>query len=275
MPSRSALGLLASASRTFALLRGRIAGSTRGWRWRRRSADALALEPIHHLLIVAGPHGSGKSTFLNLLAADSLPDDIKALMPPGAAGWVQTSLMKVFKPGEADAAAGGARARGLALHYNILRPHVRNLADYASDPSLRLIGLAEAVTVVTLRPPLPRLVSQFAARSAVQQAAAPWRTRARRAVVDRLYSLGRTLLPPPVQRILSIPSEHTHDLSGRFGRVVRLYHKPGWLEARYASWHAYLAATAAAGKKLRSLEVEPVETEATGPSFRLLGKARS
>lgn len=275
MPLRSASPFTASMSKSFASLRGRLLGSTRLRPWKRGPAHSLPLaQPIGHLLIVAGPHGSGKSTFLNLLAADALPDEIKALLPPGAGGWVQTSVMKVFKPADADAATGDAGARGVALHYNILRPHVRGLADYASDPSLKLIDLAEDVTVVTLRPPLPRLIAQFAARSAVQQAAAPWPTRARRAVVDQLYWFGRVALPTGLQRALSIPSERAHDLSGRFGRVVRLYQQPGWLEARYERWNAFVDTTAAAGKCLRILHVEPVETEGRKLSFQLLARNR-
>jgi hypothetical protein len=219
-----------------------------------RAASNLS-STFRHLLIVAGPHGSGKTTFLRQLRSNELADEIRSLLPEEANLWIQTSLRKVFD----ESSAGRIDEGGIALHYNILRPYIRKFASFEDDPILSIMGGAEHITVVTMHAPLQRLIDQFVARSIVEQAEAPASTRLRRFVVHRLRMAGPIAATPGGEK-----------LSGRYAKTLRLYETAGWLEARYRDWNMFVAKkTAAASTSIRPIHVEP-SPGAAGGNFKLM-----
>src|SRR5919106_4497067 len=107
---------------------------------------------MEHLLLVAGPGGGGKSTFMAMLAASRLPTEVQRLLPARAERWPQSGT---------DRSKRGLRslmARDrVVLHYDIAAP-ARRQESYARDPVLAGLTSARQVTVVEVRPPQDRLV---------------------------------------------------------------------------------------------------------------------
>jgi hypothetical protein len=222
---------------------------------------AGAAQHLKHVLLLAGPYGSGKTMLAAQIAAGVLPPDIAAILPAGADRWVETSGRKMFAAGAGDEARS---ADGLLLHYNLLRPPIHRIASYAADPLLRVLDLAAPATVLTLCLPLPRLLAQFVERSLQEQDTSSLRSRLRRGTVGRLVrrppanALAVKPEPPGVERLV-----------GRYRRVYGLYQQPGWLDDWYRRWEEFLASKTAAGRSLHTHWVEPLAGQKS-PSFRLV-----
>jgi energy-coupling factor transporter ATP-binding protein EcfA2 len=199
---------------------------------------------MEHLLLIVGPSGSGKSTFIAMLLASRLPPDVRQLLPAGAERWPKTS---------ADRSKRGLRAvsalENVILHYDIAGP-ARRRESYARDPVLAGLASARQVTVVEIRPPPDRLVNQFRSRSAAAEARwSWWRKRWRRSVLQPLLRVAGPL------RRKSKPA---------------LYLEPGWLEACYARWDAFIGETLTARDGAVLIRVEPRPGADGSPSFRLI-----
>jgi hypothetical protein len=202
---------------------------------------------MEHLLLIAGPSGGGKSTFIAMLLASRLPPEVRQLLPPGAERWPKTS---------ADRSKRGLRAVGalenVILHYDIAGP-ARRRESYAKDPVLAGLASARQVTVVEIRPPPDRLVNQFRSRSAAAEARwSWWRKRWRRSVPQALLHVVGPLLRNKV------PSKPV------------LYGQPGWLEECYARWDAFIGETLAARDGAMLIRVEPRPGADGSPSFRVI-----
>jgi len=199
---------------------------------------------MEHLLLIAGPSGSGKSTFIAMLFASRLPPEVRQLLPAGAERWPKTS---------ADRSKRGLRAvsalENVILHYDIAGP-ARRRESYAKDPVLAGLASARQVTVVEIRPPPDRLVNQFRSRSAAAEARwSWWRKRWRRSVLQPLLRVAGPLR--------------------RKSKPV-LYLEPGWLEACYARWDAFIGETLTARDGAMLIRVEPRPGADGSPSFRLI-----
>ena len=46
---------------------------------------------LKHLLVIAGPSGGGKTTFITQLVSAQLPDQVRAQLPYGAEEWAELS----------------------------------------------------------------------------------------------------------------------------------------------------------------------------------------
>jgi hypothetical protein len=227
--------------------------------WRSPAANVPAGT---RLLVVAGPYGAGKSKLAAEIAEGVLPEGIAELLPAEAPRWPQTSGRKAFsapRPAPDDASGG------LILHYNILRPALSRVSSYASDPILDALDLAGNAVVLTLRPPLPRLVKQFVERSLVEQADVSPYARLRRVVASAFGTRAAARNPPAVT---PEPAEAA-SLTGRYARVYRLYQEPGWLDGWYVRWADYLTAKEREDRvEVRWLE--PARPAAGGSSFRTI-----
>jgi hypothetical protein len=199
---------------------------------------------MEHLLLIVGPSGSGKSTFIAMLLASRLPPDVRQLLPAGAERWPKTS---------ADRSKRGLRAvsalENVILHYDIAGP-ARRRESYARDPVLAGLASARQVTVVEIRPPPDRLVNQFRSRSAAAEARwSWWRKRWRHSVLQPLLRVAGPLR--------------------RKSKPV-LYLEPGWLEACYARWDAFIGETLTARDGAVLIRIEPRPGADGSPSFRLI-----
>ena len=124
------------------------------------------------ILLISGPSGGGKSTFLRCLASGKLDDAIHRQLPPDAASWEVVEANDILK---GDLSTEECRqlleASGrLCLHYDILFIQGRGLTNHAADPSLTLLGEADRLWVVFISPDHPRVARQHRERRAAQLA---------------------------------------------------------------------------------------------------------
>ena len=77
------------------------------------------------LLVIAGPAGAGKSTFMRELAEGRLDPGIVKLLPSGAETWSRLTANDIDSRGRESLGLGHLKAAGLVVHYNTMRPFSR------------------------------------------------------------------------------------------------------------------------------------------------------
>jgi SAM-dependent methyltransferase len=205
---------------------------------------------IRHLLIVAGPTSSGKSTFLDHLSAGGLPENVTAHLPNGVEQWPQVTANRLRLVRGDEMALEKPVLDGLVLHYDILRPKTTGLGVYEGDQALDLISCAESLTVLTLRPSQDRLLKQLVDAEVLE--------REKSVKISRrglAHAMGRRVLeggPAVVGAALRIlPGFRGRDEVGRAAsrlmqarRLSRDYCAPHWLDGWYDRWSGYVNAVA-------------------------------
>ena len=116
---------------------------------------------IRHLLVVAGPTSSGKSTLIDRLPVDAA---LRSAMGLGDTNWVI--------PADRHAPLPKGPIDGLVLHYDLLRPHRRSMKTYSRDPRCDFLEVADNITVVTQMSP-PEVLRR---RLVASRKKAPWRS---------------------------------------------------------------------------------------------------
>ena len=215
---------------------------------------------IAHLLVVAGPPSSGKSTFLRDLASGRLPAEVTSALPAGAEDWAQTGGSRLLRgsPKSETDAEGREVWPGLALHYDMLRPFETSLTGYDDDPALSVLRTADHVVLVLIKPTIEQLARQMEARQSDYLSAGHRVKRVRRRL-SRL--LGRRRHPA------TLIYEGT-DTRQRKARLAALYRQPDFLPAWYRRWQHF--AEASAGSRLTStIVMEPAVIEGRS-SFRIV-----
>jgi SAM-dependent methyltransferase len=106
---------------------------------------------IGHLVVVAGPTSSGKSTLCARLREDAGMQQ-QFGMQPGSWPLVGSSEVPKMQPGRLDK---------LIFHYDFLRPSRTSIHSFDRDPSLDLLKVAEKVTILTVATPRRRLAEQL------------------------------------------------------------------------------------------------------------------
>ena len=213
----------------------------------RRVITGTGGRPVgNSILVVAGPGGAGKTTFIALLRSGALPGEIRDLLPDGVEGW-PAHMPGVFR----NPHGSGPPADSYVLHYDTTGPARKWGLDYAADQALAGLVTVQNVTVVDVRPTTETLIGQLEGRSAEANRRRGW--------AGRMWN--RSLL-----RSLLQPSKMLRR-SGRFQKPA-LYRQSGWLEQVYASWDAYLA-NLQTRTKLLLIRVEPAGW-GDSPSFRIV-----
>jgi SAM-dependent methyltransferase len=116
---------------------------------------------VDHLVVVAGPTSSGKTTLLERLNKDAT---LRGKLGMGDIDWVIPANQRTPLPvGSID---------GLVHHYDILRPHRRSIKTYARDPRCDFFEVADKITVVTMMSPSDVLRRRMVA----SRNKAPWRS---------------------------------------------------------------------------------------------------
>lgn len=103
--------------------------------------------PIKNFMLVCGPKGSGKSTFMRRLSASELPEVVGTLIPSGAENWVQLeSRGPFFFPYLMDISAQKS-IPGVVVHLDFTR--MLRGDDYW-DSLAALILRAQDILIITL-----------------------------------------------------------------------------------------------------------------------------
>lgn len=214
---------------------------------------------LKHLLVIAGPAGAGKSTFIRALSEGYLDAEIASVLPRGAEGWprMAASDIDLKRPQRMLRRLNGT---DLVLHYNTMRVQLRDFDDYTSDPVLEfLIRAAVTVAVVTLVPEPSVLLEQYQSRLALDDESEWWVStsplrklrRALRAAFRKRWGRQRAQLKP-----------------GHL-QLIELYKQPEALSQWLALWTAYLESLRRRGIA-DVIFVGPAPGEPGRPKFNLL-----
>ncbi|WP_162917178.1 hypothetical protein [Dongia deserti] len=115
-----------------------------------------------HALIVAGPSGAGKTSFVREFRAGRVPAHIRRHLPQGAETWPQFCCSR-HEEWEAfvveTEAAGGIP--GFILHYDITYKWYALKHQLWEDPLWPMLHRCEAATLVEIRPTQRRLLDQW------------------------------------------------------------------------------------------------------------------
>lgn len=202
---------------------------------------------LKHLLLVSGPSGAGKTTFLAQLLARQLPTELSVRLPAGAENWRVTN-------GKADGYAyrlwkGAWNSTEAMLHYDIMRTFATSIARYEDDPSLAALQSAEKITVLFLATPAEVLVDQLSRKRSRSTGISLWAKSIERNI--------RRKLRPQRQPVYSGkvgPGQ-------RIAHLTQCYQESGFLEARSREWILFLERSV--GHKFASpvIYAEPVPGE--------------
>ena len=203
-----------------------------------------------NILLISGPSGGGKTTFLRQLREGTLAPEILARLPAGSGNWPVLEANDVLK-GKPVMETIPAATDGVALHYDIVLMHRYRIERYEDDPSLGFLDAAESLDVVFVRPDTALVKRNFMARQNAH--------RKKKSTVSLLWSRFvrlpmRCLLSP----ITGKPTQSTEDV----------YQDDNWLAGCYRRWETFIGSALERQPNARLIIVEP---SGEGESFRLHG----
>jgi hypothetical protein len=211
---------------------------------------------IAHVIVVAGPSGSGKTTLMRQLAAGLLSPEIRSHLPQDAERWAQVhgNRHPAWLP---RAARGEADGGGIVLHYDLTRDGLSFVDEYARDPALQIVRLADRVTFLLLRPSTTRLLRQWG--QAKMGIVSSTRLRSRRilgAVAGVAASLVR-IMPLWSPRHRAAMLKRLEALRPRSPHILALYLRDGGVEAMFRAWDRFVTSLKADGIQLTEIRIAP------------------
>ncbi len=219
------------------------------------SPRPLSERPLSHLLIVAGARGAGKTTLIDQLARDELQDDIRALLPTGAARWPAIGAVKHDRwlPQIIASTAASWQVPNITLHYDMLRLtyFFSEEHDPVSDPALGFCGHARSITVVTVRADHVRILRQYHMREGGRSMKHLLRRSLLRAAMNASDAMKPALLKSA--KPLWKYDRHFRSLTKQ---IFTHYTDRQFVDDLYRTWDA-TARRACAGTPLRMIEIEP------------------
>lgn len=177
-----------------------------------------------HILIVSGPSGGGKSTFIRQLLDKTLDPEILALLPD-VTDWPIIEANDVLK-GDLSTETIRDMTRpspGWIAHYDIAFIHRKGLTQYEADPFIKLLDDATTLYAVFVKPDYLSIRKQFAARKAIRQKS---KSKAR--------IFWKHFIHQPMRRMLS-PVTGQSTVS-----TEDLYQTEEWLTSCYRTWERFL-----------------------------------
>ena len=185
------------------------------------------------LLVVAGPSGTGKTTFMRMLQAGELDPAVEAALPGGAREWPQFGHNRRDVP---------TTSGPFVLHYSTTYAP-RRRSGFEADSVLAPIRDADRVVVVTIHAGANRILEQLQGRQVERPKDVSFRAQLRRF------------------------RRFCRELIGKNRDLIPRYREPGWVEKTYADWDSYLAREAA--KRPRDFTIIYVELMDGSAGFRL------
>jgi hypothetical protein len=228
---------------------------------------------IKTLVLVAGASGAGKSTFLDILASNSLPPSIMKMLPDDCSGWLQTNGTKVIGPRAREMSRSGVRRLdGAVLHYDILCPFDTGVKSYKTDASLALVNRASRIVIVDIRPRREVLRAHLAERLTFRRVPPFIARMMSRSVALRVGAFLKHL--PDFHRLTGnrlapLRVRDRQRWNDRYVALRSLYEREDWLNGWYREWDNYIK-SAAGDRLIHVLDITP-EDGAPSPSFRLAG----
>ncbi len=208
-----------------------------------------------HFLLVSGPSGGGKSTFIQQLTDGELPPDILSELPENCASWpvIEANNMLKDKVSLADVLEMMGPSEGAILHYDITYIHRFALPSYASDPASALFMRGDTLNVVLVKPDLNSLQRQFHERQRAHNRS--------KSIASRLWGgWVRRPLRRALQRLKGQPAVDTQGL----------YLSDDWLRHCYSDWYDYVCQLINKKPTSKVLQVEPCQQADGKPGFRLI-----
>lgn len=109
---------------------------------------------VRRLLIVAGPVAVGKSTLIDRLQKDELPQITERLAWGQASDWTRCDASKVDE-------LKSSSIEYLILHYNLLRPLTKELSGFEDDEPLQILQDADEVFILTMGADASQIRAQY------------------------------------------------------------------------------------------------------------------
>jgi hypothetical protein len=200
---------------------------------------------IARLLVVAGPSGCGKSAFISQLISGQLPSDVLLQLPLGVEGW---PLLQANESRHSDFNVDG-QSPGVIFHYDLCR--LLYFGDFRRDVALRIIEMAQAVTIVHLKASAERLLAQLSHRETIK---AHLRDHPpNQGVLQSVHhALRRTVIRVAWTRFRSFGTRETPSML-----KIRKYADTQWVRSLHVQWESYLASALGDERSITELFLQP------------------
>jgi energy-coupling factor transporter ATP-binding protein EcfA2 len=208
-----------------------------------------------HFLLVSGPSGGGKSTFIQHLTDGRLPPEIASELPLNCASWpiIEANNMLKNKVSLAEILKTMGSSESAILHYDIAYIHRFGLTNYASDPASALFTLSDRLDVVLVKPGPDNLQRQYRERHYAHYHS--------KSLASRLWG---TWVRRPVRRAFQ-------RLQGKIALETQaLYLSEDWLQHCYSDWHDYIHQLIKNKPASKVLQVVPCQQADGNPGFNLI-----
>jgi hypothetical protein len=202
------------------------------------------------ILLVSGPSGGGKSTFIDQLKLGSLPSDMTSFLPTGISEWPIIEMNDLMK---GDLSLEMIRqvldtSAGCIAHYDIVMAP-RLGTTYQQDPAIAFLSETPLIGEIFVRPAPDELVRQFERRRTALES--------RKSASSRFWR--KSIKQPLKDLSAKLRNKRTET-------TQRLYLTGGWLEACYGKWEECARNLPASCW----ITVTPGESLAGAPSFRIV-----
>ena len=183
---------------------------------------------IKHLVIVAGPTASGKSTFIDNLKTDAYPNVNKTLGVGSFQQWDSIGANDLWKNEKTE-------MEGLIFHYDTLRPWGRSAKTHDRDEALHIVQGADRTSIITVYAEPGRLKQQIQAGEFVEKEPTTFKGKIRHLIRKALrIKICRTLFHIPfLGKRLKILSQIARK---RHYRIREIYTDPQKTKAFYKWW---------------------------------------